>query len=257
MTSNKTELAAPVSRSFTFQNSNPIRVMLRDGDPWFVAIDVCSALDIVNASQSVAALDDDERSMLNIGRQGNAHIISESGLYTLILRCRGATTPGTVAHRFRKWVTSEVLPAIRKTGHYEQPAQAVTEQPKLASATLMTAQHITLLQGVLLEACGGSSRAVHLRTWAKVREQFGVASFRHIPDAQFDEVRSFLLAQVPRLLGQPEEEPVSVRQQTIDMLVMAHDELLGISQNAQRACLTVARLLREHRLVTSGVPLAA
>ena len=57
-------------------------------------------------------------------------IISESGLYTLILRCRGAMRKGTVAHTFRKWVTSEVLPALRRTGTYTaQPAAAAPPPP--------------------------------------------------------------------------------------------------------------------------------
>lgn len=56
--------------------------------------------------------------MFNIGRQGQANIISESGLYTLILRCRDAVKQGTTAWRFRKWVTNEVLPSIRKNGEY-------------------------------------------------------------------------------------------------------------------------------------------
>lgn len=95
-----------------------LRAVEQDSGPWFVAADVCQALDIQNTSQAIAALDEDERSMLSIGRQGNAHIINESGLYALTLRCRDAMKPGTKAHAFRKWVTSEVLPAIRKTGSY-------------------------------------------------------------------------------------------------------------------------------------------
>lgn len=102
---------------FAFEG-HPVRAISRDGAPWFVAADVCAALDIKNASQSVAALDADERAMFNIGRRGDVNVISESGLYTLALRCRDAMKPGTLPHRFRKWVTAEVLPAIRKTGGY-------------------------------------------------------------------------------------------------------------------------------------------
>jgi prophage antirepressor-like protein len=91
---------------------------MRDDEPWFFATDICDALSSQNASQVIARLDQDERSMLNIGRQGAAHIVSESGMYTLVLRCRDAVKPGTVPHRFREWVTSIVLPAIRKTGQF-------------------------------------------------------------------------------------------------------------------------------------------
>lgn len=105
---------------FEFE-SQAVRTTLIDGEPWFVAADVCRVLGIQNVTQAVQRLDADERSMLNIGRQGDAVIISEGGLYTLILRSRDAVTPGTAPHRFRKWVTSDVIPAIRKTGSYSVP----------------------------------------------------------------------------------------------------------------------------------------
>ncbi len=93
---------------------NTVRVVVDNlGEPWFVAVDVCEALDVRNVSQAVGRLDDDERSMFNIGRQGDAVIINESGLYSLIL---GSRKPE--AKKFKKWVTSEVLPSIRKTGSY-------------------------------------------------------------------------------------------------------------------------------------------
>lgn len=116
---------------FSFQESHPVRVVLVEGEPWFVANDICNALSIQNVTQAIARLDDDERSMFNIGRQGQANIISESGLYTLILRCRDAVKQGTTAWRFRKWVTNEVLPAIRKTGGYDyvEPAPKCAAEP--------------------------------------------------------------------------------------------------------------------------------
>lgn len=107
---------------FSFESSSNIRAVEIDGSPWFVATDVCDALRLSNPTMSLKALDEDERSKLNLGRQGEASIISESGLYTLILRCRDAVTPGTIPYRFRKWVTSEVLPAIRQTGQYQHRA---------------------------------------------------------------------------------------------------------------------------------------
>ncbi|CNE70526.1 BRO-N domain-containing protein [Yersinia kristensenii] len=104
---------------FNFDTSTSIRTFVVNGTPWFVATDVCQALQLTNPSMSLKSLDTDERSKLSLGRQGFASIISESGLYTLILRCRDAVTPGTTPYRFRKWVTSEVLPAIRQTGKYD------------------------------------------------------------------------------------------------------------------------------------------
>lgn len=104
--------------------SNDIRVVMKEGDPWFVADDLCKALKLSNPSMSLKSLDDDERSKFNLGRQGEANIISESGMYTLILRCRDAVNYGSIPHQLRKWVTSEVLPSIRKTGGYAKSAHS-------------------------------------------------------------------------------------------------------------------------------------
>ena len=83
------------------------------GEPWFVAKDVCGILGIQNTTQAVENLDNDERSMFNIGRQGEANIISESGLYTLIVRSRSER-----AAPIRRWITHDILPSIRKHGGY-------------------------------------------------------------------------------------------------------------------------------------------
>jgi prophage antirepressor-like protein len=118
-------------QNFIFDDAQPhgLRVVLRGDDPWFVAKDVCAVLDHSNHRMAVEPLDDDEKAAVSLTytssngvEQGrDTLIISEGGLYTLILRSRQATTPGSVAHRFRKWVTGELLPQIRKTGTYRQP----------------------------------------------------------------------------------------------------------------------------------------
>ena len=120
---------------FNFEGT-PVRTVQIDGETQFVAADVCEALDIQNVAQAVTRLDDDERSMFNIGRQGDAHVINESGLYRLILTSRKPE-----AKRFRKWVTGEVLPTIRKTGSYS--AQAAPAAPTTASMFMQSA-HIML-----------------------------------------------------------------------------------------------------------------
>jgi len=94
-----------------------VRTMILEDEPWFVAKDVCDVLGIANPTQAVQQLDYDELAMQNIGYSGpgnpNVNIISESGLYTLIIRSNKPQ-----AKPFRRWVTHEVLPAIRKTGSY-------------------------------------------------------------------------------------------------------------------------------------------
>ena len=133
---------------FKFESNDAIRSVLIDGSPWFVAQDVCTALRIQNVTQALDKLDDDERSMLNIGHEHRSifdkrvkeiNIVSESGLYTLILRCRDAVTPGTVPYRFRKWVTGEVLPQIRQTGRYVREELSPADKAQKVVASFMPA----------------------------------------------------------------------------------------------------------------------
>lgn len=94
-----------------------VRVVMRDDDPWFVAADVCRVLEIGNPSDAARRLDEDEKGVDSIDTLGGAQratIINESGLYALVLTSRKEQ-----AKRFRKWITAEVLPAIRKHGRYD------------------------------------------------------------------------------------------------------------------------------------------
>lgn len=93
-----------------------IRVIEKDGEPWFVAVDVCDILGLSNPTIVVSRLDKDERAKFNLGRQGDSTIVSEPGLYTLIL---GSRKPEAKA--FKRWITHEVIPSIRKYGAYMTP----------------------------------------------------------------------------------------------------------------------------------------
>jgi prophage antirepressor-like protein len=91
-----------------------IRMVMVDDEPMFCLVDVCRALEIKNATDVAKRLDEDELTRLNLGgRAGESNFITESGLYAVIVR---SDKPN--AKKFRKWVTSDVLPAIRKTGGY-------------------------------------------------------------------------------------------------------------------------------------------
>lgn len=117
---------------FSFESRN-VRIVLIDNEPWFVAKDVCSILEIKNVSDALARLDVDERSTIVLNDSSpNPYIsiISESGMYALILSSRKPE-----AKPFRKWVTSEVLPQIRKTGSY----QLNTQLPKTFAEALQLA----------------------------------------------------------------------------------------------------------------------
>lgn len=108
------------SELMTFQFSEsrqPIRNLLINSKPWFVAKDVCDILELKDTNMSIKTLDDDEKltqKILGSGQNRNMWLISESGLYALVLR---SSKPQ--AKLFRKWITSEVIPSILKNGYYK------------------------------------------------------------------------------------------------------------------------------------------
>ena len=112
---------------FEYEDRIDFRIVDINGEPWFVLADVCGALDIRNPSQAATRLDGDEKMTLTLneghsgvrGGRRRMSIINESGLYSLILR-----SDKPEAKRFKKWVTSEVMPSIRKTGGYRSKVPA-------------------------------------------------------------------------------------------------------------------------------------
>lgn len=120
-------------QTFRFTDTLILRGFLRDGEPWFVAQDVAAALDYSVAKDMTRNLDDDEKGgqiVPTLGGDQEMTVINESGLYSAILKSRKPE-----AKAFKKWVTSEVLPSIRKTGSYTAP-----------SATSKVAQDIEALE---------------------------------------------------------------------------------------------------------------
>ncbi|HHL3224734.1 TPA: Bro-N domain-containing protein [Citrobacter freundii] len=127
---------------FKFESASPVRMFNIDGNPWFSAKDVSDALGLRNSRKAIAMLDDDEKGVTSSYTPGGmqaVNVISESGLYTLILRCRDAVTPGTIPYRFRKWVTSEVLPQIRRTGRYVREELSPADKAQKVVASFMPA----------------------------------------------------------------------------------------------------------------------
>ena len=110
-----------------------VRTLNLNGEPWFVAVDVCSILDLSNPTIAVSRLDEDERAKFNLGRQGDATIVNEPGLYTLVL---GSRKPEAKA--FKRWITHEVIPAIRKHGVYitDEKLKLFAEHPELLDALM-------------------------------------------------------------------------------------------------------------------------
>lgn len=98
---------------YTSDQFGELRSIEKDGEIWFAAPDVCRVLDLTNPTKAVAGLDDDEKTNLRLGSKVEINFINEAGLYTLVTR---SNKPN--AKTFRRWVTHEVLPSIRKTGSY-------------------------------------------------------------------------------------------------------------------------------------------
>lgn len=121
------------NKLMTFENAafGKIRTLTIDGEPWFVAADVCRALEIGNPSMTVERLDDDEKGISTIDTLGGKQrmtIINEPGLYSLVLSSRKPE-----AKAFKRWITHEVIPAIRKYGGYMTKSllEQVLENPNL------------------------------------------------------------------------------------------------------------------------------
>lgn len=124
-------------QKFDFKGA-PLRTLTdKAGEPWFVAKDVCAILEISNPSDALKRLDDDERSRFNLGRQGETNIVNEAGLYVLVL---GSRKPE--AHEFKRWVTHEVLPQIRKTGGYIPTSESDSDEDIMARAVLVAQKTI-------------------------------------------------------------------------------------------------------------------
>jgi len=111
---------------FTFEGT-PVRVLVVDEEPWWIARDVCAVLDIQNNRDALSSLDDDEKGVATTDTLGGPQqlaTVNEPGLYSLIFRSRKPE-----AKAFKRWVTHEVLPQIRRTGRYD------TARPDLAEIT--------------------------------------------------------------------------------------------------------------------------
>ena len=164
-------------------NTHEVRTVVLGDAAWFVAADACAVLGIQNPTDAIKRLDDDERARFNLGQQGDVNIISESGLYALVLRSRKPE-----ARKFAKWVTSEVLPAIRKTGSYSlpfvvNPADKLTEEQQNYLREMIR----TGSEKLEKEKWGVAS----IKQWAALKAHFKTG-YREIPQSEFSEAVSII-----------------------------------------------------------------
>ena len=116
MAMKKGNLPAIVPEVFNHEQFGQFRYIKRDEEIWFVAVDVCRALDLENVTKALYVLDDDELTLLKVrsgGQMREMNFVNEFGLYNLILSSRKPE-----AKKFKRWVTHEVLPSIRRYGFY-------------------------------------------------------------------------------------------------------------------------------------------
>lgn len=164
---------------FEYQN-NKIRTVDVDGEAWFVLKDVCKVLDIADHKVVARRLDEDEVCQTpltdSMGRQQSTTIINESGLYHVILRSdKPEATP------FRRWVTNDVLPAIRKTGSYNAPQ--LTRSQLLATALIAAHEELEekdkqiaelTPKGIFADAVSASTQSILVGEMAKLLSQNGI-----------------------------------------------------------------------------------
>lgn len=165
-------------------NTHAVRVVIQDGLPWFIASDVCEVLGVKNHRDSLQHLDDDEKGVVSndtLGGKQQVSVVNESGLYALVLRSRKPE-----AKKFTKWVTSEVLPSIRKTGSYSyttQPTDKLNEAQQIALRTMLESN----VKRLPKESQGKAM----LQGWSKLKSHFKVP-YREIPADQFTEALSIV-----------------------------------------------------------------
>lgn len=167
---------------FQFKQMHDVRAVIVDGDPWFYAMDVCGAVGLADTNKALIGLDDDEKREHEqySGSGRKPLLINESGLYSLILRSRKPE-----AKVFKKWVTSEVLPAIRKYGMY-------LHTPALRPA--MSKEHWHAIYREVDSMTSGWYCGDHSKNWIfnHMRVVFSVPRVEDVPDDQFDTVMQLL-----------------------------------------------------------------
>lgn len=206
---------------FNYQ-SNEVRTVEMGGEPWFVLKDVCTVLGISHITDTAKRMDEDEVGQTEVidsmGRKQSTYIINESGLYNVILR-----SDKPEAKPFRKWVTSEVLPQIRKTGSYVLPKMTKEMQAifLLDNRTAQLDQRVTALENnavidygqqqtlknavnhrVVTEVLGGKDSPAYEDTHVRgmvycelnkdLQNWFRVSARNNIPRKRFDEAIEYV-----------------------------------------------------------------
>lgn len=118
---------------FNSEEFGEIRTIAKDNEPWFVASDICRSLDLSNPTMAMQRIDDDEKAKFNLGLSGGeTNCVNEYGLYSLVLASRKRE-----AKDFKRWITHEVIPSIRKNGGYIAGQETLSDEELMAKALLV------------------------------------------------------------------------------------------------------------------------
>lgn len=181
-------MAADVTPFVFPTTGQTVRTVMVDGAPWFVAVDVCAVLEVGNARQAVSYLDDDEVSQSPVttddgsDRTLTTNIVSEAGLYSLVLRSRKPA-----AKAFKRWITHEVLPTLRRTGRYEVALTLGDPLDEIEAANQRTTQAVAIARAERARAELAETRVAELApdaaAWdalAKATGDYSVREAAHI-----------------------------------------------------------------------------
>lgn len=249
MSNNSTAVSNVIPFKFGKQQ---VRTLLIDDQPWFVANDVSAALQYSEASAMTRHLDDDEKGLSivqTLGGDQEMLIINESGLYSAILRSRKAE-----AKRFKKWVTAEVLPAIRKHGRYEDHGKMATLMDELIGMS-----ELNVIKGLIRDKSkvvpADQRQGFQLVMHNRLHTRFNVPRTELIPAAQFEQACNFIGSYTleGEFLGKEEPKPALSIHYPIETLTARREGML-IVRNEDQAWLDVTMHdLRD--LHGSGTPL--
>jgi len=219
---------------FDFQGNSVRVVRGEDGQPWWVAADVCKVLDIANHRDALSRLDADEKGVGltdTLGGTQEMAIINESGLYSLILTSRKPE-----AKAFKRWVTHEVLPAIRRTGHYGLPSETAVQESieaNLALAELL--RSCMALYGAL--GLRGEKRLVAVRK--HLQEHFGLDMDTLLPGAKGG--KTLTLTQLGAAFGKSAAE-VRALLQELGLQILKNGEWVDVDPDKE-----LFRIVRQER----------
>jgi prophage antirepressor-like protein len=197
---------------FNYEDGQQVRTISIDGQPWFVAKDVCNILGVSNITETFKRLDEDEFSTTevvdSIGRSQEVYIINEYGLYSLVMTSRKKE-----AKSFKRWVTHEVLPSIRSNGFYISDSddkhpellKKINElENKIESFVTLNSFEARKLQKAIARRVYDFGLTPENRPLAfaelhrEIRDRFGVASYRDVAKLDFDNAINYVKAWIPR-----------------------------------------------------------